>query len=57
MPIRCFSPCREALNILVAGLGEDIHPLHLSIAGIPKEPCGWTMRRYLSTVSLYIGKP
>ena len=70
IPIRRFSPCREALMSIVAGLGEDIHPpasldigkpqrslwlaygedthpLLPSISGIPKEPCGWTMRRYL----------
>ena len=55
--IPCFSLYREALKILLAGLCEDTHPLLLSISGSPKDPCDWPMRRYPSTVSLYIGKP
>ena len=47
-PIPCFSLYREDLKILVAGQCEDTHPLHLSISGSPKYPCGWPMRRYPS---------
>ena len=48
IPIPCFSLYREALKILVAGLCEDTYPLHLSISGSPKDPCGWPIRRYPS---------
>ena len=57
IPIPCFSLYREAQKILVAGLCEDTHSMHLSISGSLKDPCGWPMRRYPSPVSLYIGKP